>query len=357
MGRNEMLRLLILLFLVAPFTVRADQYGDLTYSTDGTNATITGYTGPSVAVVIPSSINGYSVVTIGNGAFDVFLGNGSPTSVTVPDSVTNIEGDMFDENYTLTNINIGAGVVNIETPLFTFCPYVEAITVSPLNSAYSSVAGVLFEDGQSTLIEYPDGNQAGSYTIPNSVTNIASSAFASCGSLTNVVIPNSVSNIGGSAFYFCTSLTSVTISNGVATIGARAFENCSRLNNITLPNSVTNIGWAAFEATGLGNVTIPNSVANIQTATFDICENLTNITIPNSVTNISNLAFYNCGTLTTITIPNSVAAIGDSAFSHCFALSSVFFQGNTPSADSTAFQYDTNIVYYLPETTGEMSLE
>ena len=57
-----------------------------------------------------------------------------------------------------------------------------------------------------------------SVTIPNSVTSIGNSAFEGCTGLTSVTIPNSVTSIGRSAFYGCSGLTSVTIPNSVTTI-------------------------------------------------------------------------------------------------------------------------------------------
>ena len=123
-----------------------------------------------------------------------------------------------------------------------------------LNSAYSSVDGVLFNKSQTTLIQYP-GGKAGSYTIPNSVTSIGFAAFAGCTSLTSVTIPNSVTSIGGYAFSGCTSLTSVTIPNSVTSIGDATFSGCTSLTSVTIPNSVTSIGefcecgsGGAFEA-------------------------------------------------------------------------------------------------------------
>jgi hypothetical protein len=93
--------------------------------------------------------------------------------------------------------------------------------VDPNNPAYSSMNGVLFDKGQTTLIAYP-GGLAGNYTIPDSVTSI-----------------------GDSAFYYCTKLTSVTIGNSVTSIGDYAFYYC-RLTSVTIPDSVTSIGDSAF---------------------------------------------------------------------------------------------------------------
>ena len=84
--------------------------------------------------------------------------------------------------------------------------------MTPGNPAYSSVAGVLFNQNQTTLIQYL-GVIAGPYTIPKSVTSIGDSAFYGCSSLTSVTIGTNVTSIGADAFSGCTSLTSVTIPN------------------------------------------------------------------------------------------------------------------------------------------------
>jgi len=54
---------------------------------ESNEATITGYSGPGGAVVIPSSVNGYPVRLVEPYAF---YSRTSLTSVTIPDSVTTI---------------------------------------------------------------------------------------------------------------------------------------------------------------------------------------------------------------------------------------------------------------------------
>ena len=72
-----------------------------------------------------------------------------------------------------------------------------------------------------------------SVTIPNSVTTIESHAFSGCSGLTSVTIPNSVMDIGSYAFYSCTGLSSITIPNSVTSIESYAFMDCSGLTSIT----------------------------------------------------------------------------------------------------------------------------
>jgi hypothetical protein len=245
-------RLLPLLLLLLPATVQAqfnytNNYGIWTYTTTNGTITITGYTGPGGAVIIPDRIpdttNGLPVTSIGDGAF---YECGGLTSVTIPNSVTSI-GDFA----------------------FEFCTSLTAITVDGLNAFYSSVNGVLFNKSQTTLIQCPEG-KAGSYTIPNGVTSIGVYAFKSCISLTSVTIPNSVTSIGDDAF-----------------------ESCWSLNSVTIPNSVTSIGDHAFEGSGLTSVTIGTNVTSIGDWAFADCD-LTSVIIPNRVTNIGDSAFWDC---------------------------------------------------------------
>src|ERR1035437_8803621 len=221
-------------------------------------------------------------------------------------------------------------VTTIGYSAFSGCTSLSAITVDALNSIYSSVDGVLFNQSQTTLILCPQG-KAGSYTMPNSVTTIGSSAFSSCTSLTNVTIGNSVTSIGSGAFYGCSSLTSITIPNSVTSIGSSAFSSCTGLASVTIGNSVTSVGDYAFSG----------------------CRNLTSVTIGNSVTSIGTYAFYYCSGLTSVTIGNSVTNIWSLAFYWCTNLTGIYFQGNAPSLGSLVFYGDTKAtVYYLPGMTG-----
>ena len=110
-----------------------------------------------------------------------------------------------------------------------------------------------------------------------------------------------LTEIGSSDFVGCSSLTSVTIPNSVTSIGDEAFDGCSSLTSVTIPESVTSIGSAAFSGcSSLTSVTIPNSVTSIDDYVFYVCSGLTSVTIPNSVTSIGKGAFYRCDNLEVI---------------------------------------------------------
>jgi hypothetical protein len=346
MNAIKMLQAVSLLIVGLAFPVAANAQFTYTTNADGTTVTITGYTGPGGNVTIPTNINGFLVTSIGKQAF---LRCTSLISVTIPNSVTNIGVNGFLACSGLTNINVDAN-----------------------NQFYSSMNGVLFDKAQTTLIQYPC-NKAGSYIIPDSVTNIVFGAFYECIRLTSVTIPNSVTSIGAEGFYRCTNLSSVTIPDSVNNIGADAFYGCIRLTSITIPNSVTSIGEDAFSGcTSLSSVTIPDSVNNIGVNAFYGCSGLTTINVdaenqfyssmdgvlfdkaqttliqypwgkagsyivPNSVTNIGVGAFYECPSLTSVTIPNSIASIGEDAFSGCYSLTNVTIPNSVASIGAYAF--------------------
>jgi hypothetical protein len=87
------------------------------FTTSNGSATITGYTGSNTTVVVPSTIDGYPVVAIGDLAF-AYL---SLVDVTLPDSVASIGNNSFAGCLNLTNISLGNGIRTIGDFAFNNC--------------------------------------------------------------------------------------------------------------------------------------------------------------------------------------------------------------------------------------------
>ena len=411
-----------------------------TYQSDGVSITITGYTGSSNTITIPSTINGLPVTGIGQFAFQglnlisavipdgvsyiggfAFAYCNSLTSITIPPSVTDIGSNAFINCYNLASVNIpgnaisgttiegyafyscnamtsltlGTGVTTIGDYAFCYASNLTSLNipasvtsigegafqgsysltaflVDPGNPNYSNNAdGVLFNKNQTTLVAYP-GAHGSSYTIPTGVTSIGATAFAVC-FLTNVAIPNTVASIGDFSFG-ATYLTSVTIPASVTSIEGDSFGQCSELTSITvdaanpdysstggvlfdkgqttliqypggltgtysIPSGVTSIGGYSFEECKLTSVTIPDSVTSIGNGAFSYSLNLDSVPFGASpgITSIGEDAFFYCPQLTSVTIPASVASVGQGAFYYCSDLTTAIFAGNAPTMGSNVF--------------------
>ena len=298
------------------------------------------------SITIPNSVTEIGISTFENCTNLEYM--------TMPNSVTSIGSSAFYGCSSLTSINIPGGVTRIWSDAFEGCSSLTSITIP---DSVTSIGYDAFEDCSSlTSINIPDGvtelygsvfdhcSSLTSITIPDSVTSIGYDAFRCCSSLKNINIPNSVTSIGDSAFYGCSSLTSINIPDGVTSIGNWTFEDCSSLTSITIPDSVTSIGFRAFEGcSSLTSITIPDSVTSIDNDAFRGCTSLTSITIPNSVTSIGDGAFRCCSSLTSINIPDGVTSIGSSAFEGCSSLTSINIPDGVTSIGNGTFDHCSSL--------------
>ena len=207
-----------------------------------------------------------------------------------------------------------------------------------------------------------------SIEIPNSVTLIGSSVFQNCSSLTNIELPNSITNIYRMTFYGCSELKSINIPDSVKTIGVHAFNNCSSLMRVNIPSSVVAIGGNAFincnalskviisnltswnniifeDATAnplyyshhlymngqeIKQLVIPEGVTSIGNYAFVNGTSFLELTLPTTLESIGNYAFVGCKRLTNVSMGLSVTTIGSGAFKDCTAISSVTCMASTP---------------------------
>ena len=251
-------------------------------------------------------------------------------SITIPNSVTSIGNRAFAECTALTSITIPNSVTEVGGGVFYGCSSLKSVVLSE-NMTSLPIGNKKESWGESYYYGFFERcSSLTSIEIPNSVTEIGSSAFNNCTSLTSITIPNSVTEVGGGVFYGCESLQSVVLSENMTSLPMGTnngwgdygfFEGCELLESITIPNKVTLIGYDAFNGCrSLMSVKIPNSVTDIQGRAFYGCSSLTSIEIPNSVTEIRGGAFSHCIALTSIEIPNSVTYLGSEAFANCYSL-------------------------------------
>lgn len=170
------------------------------YTVSGQNAVITDCSSYESEIIIPSSLGGYIVSSIGEKAF---FGKIMMTSVIMPEGITYIGNNAF------------SGCLMLE-----------------------------------------------SVKIPETVTYLGNGCFTSCSELESVILNNSISSIPDNCFNACTSLKNINIPDSVAVIGTEAFFGCSDISGIFIPPSVKIIGENAlgmhYDIRGNGIETINN---------------------------------------------------------------------------------------------------
>lgn len=312
-------------------------------------------------------------------------------------SVTASSGELHDAVYYGDNIMIDPGsddesavrnfivrldLTNWDWGTITGATFTITVTAPSRDFTFDATTGTIKKyNGNDAVVNIPSeingtpvttiGNAAfrdssvTSVTIPASVTEIGSNAFAGCTNLTSVTYGGDWSNLtiqsGNPAvedaakdaaneqlfdFKFILNNTAVVVisykgtaadvtipsrykGKPVTVIDPVAFYNNSAVTSVTIPDSVTSISDEAFGfCSQLTNISIPNSVTYIGFSAFNSCTSLKSITLPSSLSTIQSYAFYNCGNLKTIRIPVSVTSIGNCAFDVCPSLMTVTYPGS-----------------------------
>ena len=268
---------------------------------DSSNSTYSSFAGvlfdksQTTLIQCPGGAFGSYVVPVDitNIGASAFFGCTSLTNITIPISVTSIGNVAFGDCFGLTNVTIPAGVTTIGISPFYDCVNLASISVDSNNSAYCSVAGVLFNKNQTTLVESP-ATVGGNYAIPESVTSLGQSAFFGCSNLTSVAIPTGVTNLGEYAFGFCSNLTGIYFQGGPPTLSndSLVFDFDSIVTIYYLPGTT---GWRAIfdgQPTVLWNPLIQTSATSFGVRTnqfgFNIASSNNLVIVVEACTNLSH---------------------------------------------------------------------
>ena len=344
---------------------------------DDNEATITKYNGNSYSVYIPETIDGYTVVKIGNSAF----ANKSIHDVSIPDSVTEIDSYAFNNCKYLKEVKLSeyltylgkrafgsTAIESIEIPkTLDSCGWTGGFDYDFDGTSVWIYGGpfyhcenlktITFEKGTTQIAENLFRGCTGleTITVPDTIAEIEKYAFEGCVRLTEVSIPDSVTEIGEHAFKSCVSLPEIIIPNTITKINTCTFENCSSLASVSIPDSVMTIDRYAFsQCVSLPNISIPDSVTNIYECAFNECSSLESVKLPGYIQNIAYNMFQNCTSLKTVEFPSTVTTIQNAAFAGCTSLESFSFQNgksNLQTIKYNAFQDCASLKEaVLPET-------
>lgn len=221
-------------------TVTTEDGSVLKWKVDSsTTAKITGYVTLTADLVVPSEIEGRSVIALG----DMVVG-GSP----IPNST-------FADNTVLGSVHLPDSLKILSGLDFSGCANLKSVR------------------------------------IPSGVLYIGMGCFADCAKLSDIALPSALRSIETTTFMGCASLTSVDIPAQVSSIGSGAFGGCSSLASVSFAKGLTQIGGGAFEGTAIEEVELPNTLRTIQATAFRGCNNLAIARVPASVRTIGDAAF------------------------------------------------------------------
>ena len=321
------------------------------------------------AVSIPSTIGAVPVVSIKGGYFEGLFQSDVEakqiTSLTIPQTVTNVAGDVFSgctnieylnldmptvqdgfRNLTgLKTLEIGEHTQTIASDAFSGCSNIETLTldiatVGDCFAGLSNLKKIVLRDPVTTVnddaftgctgvtdltIGKSLVNESDVVFAPfkNSIVNLTANCkniykwFTGSTSLLSVSLGKNVQTIGNEAFKDCQTLATTNFSEGLVSVGNKAFYSCRELQAALLPSTVNSIGESAFQhCSNMKQVNIPKGVTLIQRVTFNNC-GITSLTIPSTVTDIHSHAFSSCVNLEEIIIPETVKFIGQYVFAHC----------------------------------------
>lgn len=311
--------------------------GNVYYFLDKATGTITGFAGEPVDVIIPTSLGGFKVLSVGPRAFAE-----CPTlsTLSIPEGITLVSAEAFMSCPNLKSVEIGPSVSYIGSRAFANCQSLENVMFRGFleNDAIASDAFydtawlgsssqefVIF--GGTILLKYNGNSEV--VTVPEGIREIAESAFSYNSTVKEVILPSTLEKIGDNAFVHCYSLEKINIPASVSHIGAGAFDDTIWMYNqsgdfvhvngilisykgsdkhVEIPEGITAVGSGAFMANDfLLSVHLPSTVIYIDSMAFGGCSSVRLINIPPSVEWIDEYAFAGCVNLTVYGNPDSYA--------------------------------------------------
>ncbi len=285
-----------------------------------------------------------SLTTIGQYAFAYC---DSLKKLTFPDSVTRIDEYAFYECSSLETITLGTNIDTIGEKAFQRCAKMTDVYYKGTEEQWNQISigeiNFYFNGGEQTInFEYkPEGEPE---------DNAYKTVTGTCGDnltweLNEITGLLTVSGEGPMYDYESQSdvpwkdyrgtIENIVICDGVTSIGECAFINCKTVKNISMADSVTKIGFWAFYN----------------------CYSLTDVVISKGVTKLEQYAFYCCHNLRWVTIDKTVKRIHQYAFASCFEITDLYYLGSKKDWSNMSIGYQCipgdSVVHYLGEDTHE----
>lgn len=212
-----------------------------------------------------------SITTVGNAGFSW----NSIQRLSMP-GVTSVEEEAFSRSWRLEEVSMPK-VTTISRAAFSQCPCLRRVDFGT-GRFLTSIGDLVFNKCLSLQ----------TITLPGSITNLVSSAFAACSSLTAIEVTDSsmFTSVAGvvytsdmASLIICPSgLVSVTLLTSTISISKLSFYGCNNLTEVVLNDGLERIEASAFcECESLSMIRIPARVSYIGSNVFILCPSLTTV--------------------------------------------------------------------------------
>ena len=260
-----------------------------------------------------------SVVELYYNAFS----NTTLSSVWIPATCTEIGGSVFSGSEVLQECVIFSKIEVLPQATFYMCP---ALTKVTLPETITEIEDDVFLGCKSLAeIDLPDG-----------LVKLGGEAFKYCESIVTIDIPDGVTVLHTATFKDCTALTHIDLPANLLTIGEKCFEGCTALTSIDLPEGFAYVYDYAFRDTGITELVFPsttqfvlaqgetNSLVTVDMSAveattmdsfsmFNNCSSLKTFILPKKMVSIGNYWYKGCKNLTNLVLPDVLMTIDDTS--------------------------------------------
>ena len=188
---------------------------------------------PNPTPTTPASTSVYTYEVLSDGTIRITSCQTSDVNLVIPDTI---------DGYTVTEIGASAFANQTSIQTVKFPANLKQIGVK----AFANCTGLL------------------EVSLPDTIQGAGQLCFSGCTALKKAVLNKGRINIVYGMFENCTSLTEVVIPDTVENIAMYAFLNCRSLTHLNLPASLKSISVHAFEGAGVTTITYAGTKAQWQ---------------------------------------------------------------------------------------------